>query len=87
MKALKPEDAYGPINPSAFREVPRDQLPPDDLKVGSKLISRNAQGQGIPVRVHEINEKTVVLDLNHPLAGKTLTFEVKILTIQPAQKE
>jgi hypothetical protein len=36
------------------------------------------------VRVHEIKEKTVVLDLNHPMAGKTLVFDVKVLDIQPA---
>ena len=84
---VKPEDAYGPINPSAFREVPREKLPPGDLKVGTTLVARNAQGQGIPVRVHEIKEQSVVLDLNHPLAGKTLTFEVKVLAIDPAQKE
>jgi FKBP-type peptidyl-prolyl cis-trans isomerase 2 len=35
------------------------------------------------VRVHEIKEKTVILDLNHPMAGKTLVFDVKVLDIQP----
>lgn len=84
---VKPEDAYGPINAGAFREVPRENLPPGNLKVGTKLIARNGQGRRLPVRVHEIKEKTVVLDLNHPLAGKTLTFEVKVLAIEPAQKE
>jgi FKBP-type peptidyl-prolyl cis-trans isomerase 2 len=38
----------------------------------------------IPVRVHEIKEKTVVMDMNHPMAGKTLIFDVKIVDIQPA---
>jgi FKBP-type peptidyl-prolyl cis-trans isomerase SlyD len=47
-------------------------------------MARGPQGQQIPVRVHEIKEKTVVLDLNHPMAGKTLVFDVKVLDVQPA---
>ena len=81
---VKPEDAYGPVDPKAYREVPRENLPSDALKVGNTLVAKNPQGQGFPVRVHEIKEKTVVLDLNHPLAGKTLTFNVKILDIKNA---
>jgi FKBP-type peptidyl-prolyl cis-trans isomerase 2 len=47
-------------------------------------MAKGPQGQQIPVRVHEIKEKTVVLDLNHPMAGKTLVFDVKVLDVQPA---
>jgi len=65
--------------------VPRKNVPPELLKVGAQLVARNPQGQSIPVRVHEIKDETVVLNLNHPLAGKTLTFEVKIMAVQPAQ--
>lgn len=82
---VKPEEGYGPIDPKAFREVPRENLPPEALKVGTTLVARNAGGQGFPVRVHEIKEKTVVLDLNHPLAGKTLTFAVKVLDVKPGE--
>ena len=82
---VKPEDAYGKVHPEAFQEVPSKNIPPELLKVGSQLVARNPQGQSIPVRVHEIKDETVVLNLNHPLAGKTLTFEVKIMAVQPAQ--
>ena len=81
---VKPEDAYGVVNAKAFQEVPKEQIPANGLKVGATLSAKGPQGQEIPVRVHEIKEKTVVLDLNHPMAGKTLLFDVKILDIQPS---
>ena len=79
---VKPEDGYGPVVKDAFREFPKEKIPPDGLKVGSILTARGPQGQAVPVRVHEIKEKTVVLDMNHPMAGKTLLFDIKILDIQ-----
>ncbi len=82
---VKPEDAYGKVHPEAFQEIPRKNIPPELLKVGAQLVARNSQGQSLPVRVHEIKDETVVLNLNHPLAGKTLTFEVKIVAVQPVQ--
>jgi FKBP-type peptidyl-prolyl cis-trans isomerase SlyD len=81
---VKPEDAYGAVNSKAFQEVPKEQIPADGLKVGAILAAKGPQGQEIPVRIHQIKEKTVVLDLNHPMAGKTLLFDVKILDIQPS---
>lgn len=80
---VKPEDAYGPVNKNAFQEFPKENIPANGLKVGAVLMAKGPQGEAIPVRVHEIKEKTVVLDLNHPLAGKTLIFDVKVLDIQP----
>jgi FKBP-type peptidyl-prolyl cis-trans isomerase 2 len=81
---VKPEDAYGPINKSAFQEVPKENLPANALKVGAVLAAKSPEGMVMPVRVHEIKEKTVVMDMNHPMAGKTLIFDVKIVDIQPA---
>jgi FKBP-type peptidyl-prolyl cis-trans isomerase SlyD len=82
---VKPEDAYGPVDPSAFREVPKEQVPPESLKVGATLFAHNAEGEMFPVRVHEIKDKTVVMNMNHPLAGKTLVFDVTILEVKPAE--
>lgn len=82
---VKPEDAYGPVNPKGFQEFPKEKIPPEALKVGEVLTATGPGGQVTQVRVHEIKEKTVVLDLNHPLAGKTLVFDVKVLDIQPPQ--
>ena len=82
---VKPEDAYGEVKPEAFQEVPHKNIPADLLKVGTQLVARSPQGQSMPVRVHEVKDETVVLNLNHPLAGKTLTFEVKVLAVQSIQ--
>jgi len=79
---VKPEDAYGPINKNAFQEVPKEKLPPEGLKVGTILALKSPNGQVRPTRVAEIKEKTVVIDMNHPMAGRTLIFDVKILDIQ-----
>lgn len=79
---VKPEEGYGPVNPNAVGEVPREQIPPDAQKAGTTLVAKNAQGNSFPVRVREVKEKTVILDFNHPLAGKTLSFDVKVLDIQ-----
>ena len=83
---VKPEDGYGPVNPDAFQEVPKDKLPPEALKVGTMLMAQGPQGQGIPVRVHEIKDTTVIMDFNHPMAGKTLSFDVKISEIKTPEK-
>ena len=84
---VQPKDAYGNINPAMLQEVPRTNIPPKALKVGTMLMARNAQGQSMKVKVHEINEETVIIDMNHPLAGKTLIFEIKIIKTQAANKK
>jgi FKBP-type peptidyl-prolyl cis-trans isomerase SlyD len=81
---VKPEDAYGKVDPNAVQEFPKDQIPPNGLQVGAVLAARTPEGGVVPMTVREIKEKTVVMDMNHPMAGKTLVFDVKIVDIQPA---
>ncbi len=81
---VSPEKAYGQVNPKAIQEVPIDVIPPEGRKVGMQLQGKDDQGQVHLSRVAEIKEKVIVLDFNHPLAGKTLYFDVKILDIKPA---
>jgi len=76
------EEAYGKVNPDAYEEVPKDKIPAEALEVGSMLKATTAEGKTVAIRVHEIKEETVVMDLNHPLAGKDLTFDVKILDVK-----
>ena len=80
---LQPEEAFGRTDPKAEAEVPKGMLPPEALSVGARLMARNTTGEQRPVTVKEIKEQTVILDLNHPLAGKTLVFELKVLGVEP----
>ena len=77
---VKPEEGYGKVDPKALIEVGRERVPPD-IKVGSELTGRGANGETRAVRVKEIKDQSVVLDLNHPLAGKTLLFDVRVLSV------
>ena len=83
---LAPKDGYGEVEPRAQTEVPKEVIPPDSLKVGAELVAQNRTGGSRLVRVKEIKEKTVIIDLNHPLAGKTLHFDVKVLGVDPPTK-
>ena len=79
---LEPEQAYGQRDESAVRDYPRAQIPPEiDLQIGQILALSNAQGQQIPAKVTEMDEENVTLDLNHPLAGQSLTFDIEVVGI------
>ncbi|MFH1290868.1 MAG: peptidylprolyl isomerase [Nanoarchaeota archaeon] len=79
---LKPKDAYGQPNPQLAQKIPRDKLPKDqEPKKGLILMLKSPQGQQIPARITEVKDKEITIDLNHPLAGKTLIFKVKITDI------
>ena len=83
---VKPEEGYGPVDPSAMMEIPKTQLPPNITPtVGMVLHGTQKNGQSFLAKIQEIKDKTVKLDLNHPLAGKTLNFKIKIATIAPAK--
>lgn len=79
---IKPEQAYGEYNEKLKQKVPKDKLPPGhEPKEGMVLLLSTPQGQQMPVRIVAVNENDVTLDMNHPLAGKTLIFKIKILEI------
>lgn len=80
---VKPEEAYGKVDPKAEAEVPKEALPEGAAVVGTRLMARGQDGQARPVSVKVVKDKTVVLDLNHPLAGKTLYFDIKVVSIEP----
>jgi FKBP-type peptidyl-prolyl cis-trans isomerase SlyD len=81
---VKPEDGYGMPSQQAFQELPRETIPAEAQKAGVSLMAKGPDGRAIPIRVHEVKEKTVVVDFNHPLAGKTLNFDVTIKDIRAA---
>lgn len=82
---VRPEDGYGMPNEKAFQEVPREMIPAEAQKPGAMLMTKAQDGRTMPIRVHEVKEKTVVVDFNHPLAGKTLNFDVTIKDIKAAE--
>src|SRR5215831_498539 len=84
---VPPAEKYGEKNPNALQEVQKQLIPPDALVVGTRLQGQAPDGHMVYPRVAEIKDNTVVLDFNHPLAGKTLHFDVKVLAIQPGQPQ
>lgn len=80
---VAPGDAYGEINPEAVQSVPRSSLPQDiQPQVGMALNLQTAEGQQLVAVIKEVQEENILLDLNHPLAGKTLSFTVKVVKIE-----
>ncbi len=78
---LEPQHAYGDVNPHAYKKV-ASKLIPEDLRFeGALLVVSDEQFGEMLIRVVSINGEEVVLDFNHPLAGKTLMFDVKVIDI------
>ncbi len=79
---IDPENAYGQRNPEMLKEIPREQLPKDqEPKVGMGIVIGLPNGSKFPATIAKVSDKTVTLDLNHPLAGKKLTFKIKVAQI------
>ncbi len=79
---LAPEEAYGERDDSRTYAFPKSDIPPEmKPEVGQILALTNPDGQQIPARVDRIDDETVSFDLNHPLAGESLTFTVEVLGI------
>ncbi|MFG6604543.1 MULTISPECIES: peptidylprolyl isomerase [unclassified Sulfitobacter] len=79
------EEAYGPVNPEMRQAVPREGIPADiPLDPGTQLQMQTPEGQALPVTVVEVDETTVTLDANHPLAGKDLQFDIELVKIASA---
>ena len=80
---LKAEDAYGERNESLIREFPRvsfsDSLTPE---VGMIIRLQDSAGRAMQGKIIEMNDNNVYVDLNHPLAGKDLTFDIKVVAIE-----
>lgn len=76
------EQAYGPHRPELIQEVERERIPPQvDLSVGNLLEGSDPNGRRMQLTVVEANDETVTLDANHPLAGRDLKFELKLLEV------
>ena len=79
---IPPDKAYGEHDESRLLVVPKSQMPPDaEPKVGDKLQMSDPKGMTFIVDIIKVTEEEVTLDTNHPLAGKELTFVIKIVEI------
>ncbi|MBN8226805.1 peptidylprolyl isomerase [Corallococcus macrosporus] len=84
---VAPDQGYGNHNPEGVRTVPRSMLPPGFApQVGQTLMAQTEDGN-IPLRIQTVNPDSVVVDLNHPLAGKTLHFDVTVREVRDATQE
>jgi len=79
---LKPEEAYGEHRAEMIQEVPRDQLPKEqEPTVGMMLMMNLPNGAQLHAKITEVTDRVVKIDVNHPLAGKTLNFKIKLVDI------
>ncbi len=77
------EEAYGPVQDEMFLEFPINRFPEDMVpEVGMQLSMSNPSGQQFPVVIAEVKEEVVILDANHPLAGKDLIFDLELVEIK-----
>jgi len=86
---VAPEEAYGPRQENATQVIPIESFPPDmKVEPGMALEMRDTATQQVfEVFVTEVRPDGVVVDFNHPLAGETLHFDVKVVDVRPASAE
>ncbi len=80
--ALEPEEAYGNRDENQLHTFSRQEVPPEmNPQVGDVIGLQTPDGQQIPAKIAEADEEKVVVDLNHPLAGEKLNFEIEVVGI------
>jgi len=80
---VPPEEAYGNPDPAGIKEIPLSSVPKDvKPEVGIMLQMQDQSGQAFPAKIIEVKKDSIMIDLNHPLAGKRLTFKVRIVSIK-----
>lgn len=76
------KDAYGEYNSELMKKIPKSQLPKDqEPKPGMMLVVKTPTGEQYPVKIAEVSDKEITIDLNHPLAGKNLNFKIKVVDV------
>ncbi len=86
---VAPVDGYGELEEDAFMEVPSNQFPQNiPVEVGTELQVQNEEGEPAYARIEQIENNLVLLNFNHPLAGKELLFAIKVASIrEPSEEE
>jgi len=86
---VSPAEGYGEIDEEAFMEIPSNQFPENiPVEVGTELEVKNEAGEPAYVRIDKVENNIALLNFNHPLAGKELHFDVKVISIrEPSEEE
>lgn len=85
--SLEPKDAYGEKDERLIQEVPKEAFGDHAIKVGDQIGVRTPTGQVMPVTIAAIKEDKVTVDLNHPMAGKRLNFNLKLVESKKLTEE
>jgi peptidylprolyl isomerase len=79
---IKADEAYGQKNEQLVKEIPKAAIKSDQqVQVGGKLMLKSPEGKQFPAVVSEVKKEVIKIDLNHPLAGKDLTFKIKVVAV------
>lgn len=79
---LKPAEAYGEHNPELIRELPKERLPEGPKPEAGMMIGlQTPDGKQFPAMITKVTDKSIFIDLNHPMAGKNLNFKIKIVSV------
>jgi FKBP-type peptidyl-prolyl cis-trans isomerase SlyD len=85
---VQPAEGYGELDPEGIQEVPRGAFPPGfEPQVGMELTAEGPDGDPVPFTIRAVKPDALTIDLNHPLAGKTLHFDVTVREVRPATDE
>ncbi len=85
---VSPEDAYGERNLEMIQRVPKDMFPDDiEIKIGMQFHAQSSSGDPVIVTIDSVEDDVVVVDGNHPMAGKQLHFEVELVEVRDASDE
>lgn len=84
---LSPEEGFGEWNPAMTYTDNLENVPPEYRRLGAEAEFHNQQGETLSMRVVHVDAGTVTLDGNHPMAGKTVTFNVKVAEVRDASAE
>jgi len=83
---IEPEDGFGQPNDNNVQVIPRDQFDEDiDLEIGLVFSFADASGGELPGLVVSFDDEEVTVDFNHPLAGRTILFDVQVHRVEAAE--
>src|SRR5512142_87451 len=85
---VSPKEGYGETDENAFMDVPREAFPDNvPLNKGTELELRDQSGNPVYARIDDVSDQNIRLNMNHPLAGKELNFDVKVADVRDATEE